>query len=97
MLVNVLLQIVNMKARGMEFLHIPDFYYDNLRERLKTAKIKVKEDISEVRDAGMSWEGWRQWRCGCELGGGGGSEGVGVRWEGVEAVENDGDWYMKNE
>ena len=32
----------------MEFLDIPDKYYDNLRERLKTAKITVKEDISEV-------------------------------------------------
>lgn len=41
-------QIANLRSRGMEFLHIPDKYYDNLRERLKTAKITVKEDISEV-------------------------------------------------
>lgn len=31
-------------------MSIPDSYYDNLRERLKTAKITVAEDISVVRD-----------------------------------------------
>ena len=33
----------------MEFMSIPDTYYDNLREKLKSAKITVAEDISVVR------------------------------------------------
>lgn len=42
-------QIVNLKARGMEFLSTPDTYYDTLRENLKAAKIKVKEDLKTLQ------------------------------------------------
>lgn len=42
-------QIVNLKARGMEFLSAPDTYYDSLREKLKTAKITVKEDLKTLQ------------------------------------------------
>ena len=41
-------QISNMKARGLEFLTIPDSYYDQLREKLKSAKITVAEDLNTV-------------------------------------------------
>ena len=41
-------QISNMKARGLEFLAIPDSYYDQLREKLKSAKITVAEDLNTV-------------------------------------------------
>ena len=34
----------------MSFLTIPDTYYDNLRERLKHAKITVNEDMDTVRN-----------------------------------------------
>ena len=37
-------------CRGVEFLRIPDSYYNNLRAQLKTAKIKVTEDMDQVRD-----------------------------------------------
>lgn len=43
------IQIVNLKARGMEFLSTPDTYYDTLRENLKAAKIKVKEDLKTLQ------------------------------------------------
>ena len=33
----------------MEFLVIPDTYYENLRARLKDAPIKVEEDLNVVR------------------------------------------------
>lgn len=36
-------QIVNLRARGMEFLAAPDTYYDSLREKLKTAKIDLSQ------------------------------------------------------
>ena len=37
-----------MKARGLEFLTIPDSYYEQLREKLKSAKITVAEDLNTV-------------------------------------------------
>ena len=37
-----------MKARGLHFMKIPDTYYDQLREKLKNAKITVKEDLDVV-------------------------------------------------
>lgn len=33
----------------MEFLSAPDSYYDSLRENLRTAKIKVKEDLDRLQ------------------------------------------------
>lgn len=42
-------QIVNLRARGMEFLSAPDTYYQDLRQKLKTAKIKVKEDLDVLQ------------------------------------------------
>ena len=32
---------------------IPDTYYDQLREKLKNAKITVKEDLDVVRNASL--------------------------------------------
>jgi len=40
--------IRNLRARGMEFLDTPDKNYTNLRERLKTASIKV-EDLDTLQ------------------------------------------------
>lgn len=34
-----------MKSRGIEFLSIPDTYYDNLRKNLPDMNITVSEDI----------------------------------------------------
>eukprot|EP00178_Gracilaria_changii_P007011 TRINITY_DN2255_c0_g1_i1.p1 TRINITY_DN2255_c0_g1~~TRINITY_DN2255_c0_g1_i1.p1 ORF type:complete len:103 (-),score=17.30 TRINITY_DN2255_c0_g1_i1:14-322(-) len=34
-----------MRSRGMEFLSIPDTYYDNLRKNLPDMNITVSEDI----------------------------------------------------
>ena len=33
----------------MEFLDIPDAYYDQLRKRLTKSKVKVVEDIGELQ------------------------------------------------
>lgn len=40
---------MNLRARGMDFLAAPDTYYETLREKLKTAKIKVKEDLNRLQ------------------------------------------------
>lgn len=37
-----------MRSRGVDFLQVPDTYYEQLKERLKTAKIKVTEDMEQV-------------------------------------------------
>uniref|UniRef100_A0A671QRH1 4-hydroxyphenylpyruvate dioxygenase n=1 Tax=Sinocyclocheilus anshuiensis TaxID=1608454 RepID=A0A671QRH1_9TELE len=47
---NIIQAIVNLRARGMEFLSTPDNYYDTLRQNLKTAKIKVKEDLKTLQE-----------------------------------------------
>jgi len=46
---DIISAIQNLKARGMNFLTIPDTYYDNLRERLKHAKITVNEDMDTLQ------------------------------------------------
>ena len=48
------MQVRNLRARGVEFLHVPDKYYDNLRERLETSKVVVKEDLSIVSKTRLS-------------------------------------------
>jgi 4-hydroxyphenylpyruvate dioxygenase len=39
-----------LRDRGVEFLKVPDTYYKNLRERLKTAKITVTEDLDKLQE-----------------------------------------------
>lgn len=38
-----------MQDRGVEFLTIPDAYYDNLKKGLAHAGIKVEEDIEQLQ------------------------------------------------
>ena len=45
-----IIQVTNLRARGLQFLDVPDKYYTNLKERLKLSPVKVKEDIDVVRD-----------------------------------------------
>ncbi|KAE8287987.1 4-hydroxyphenylpyruvate dioxygenase [Larimichthys crocea] len=47
---DIIESIVNLRARGMEFLSAPDTYYDTLRQKLETAKIKVKEDLDRLQE-----------------------------------------------
>lgn len=42
--------VTRMKARGCEFLTIPDAYYDNMRERLAANGPKVEEDLKTIQD-----------------------------------------------
>jgi len=45
---NILHSVALLKQRGLDFLTVPRTYYDRLREKLKTAAIKVEEDLDEV-------------------------------------------------
>ncbi|KAK3595748.1 hypothetical protein CHS0354_025377 [Potamilus streckersoni] len=42
---NIIEAITNLRARGLNFLEVPDKYYDNLRKRLQHSKVKVTEDL----------------------------------------------------
>jgi len=44
------MQVTNLRARGVQFLDVPDKYYVNLKERLKQSPVSVKEDIDMVRN-----------------------------------------------
>ncbi|XP_031551508.1 hepatocyte nuclear factor 1-alpha-B-like [Actinia tenebrosa] len=46
---DIITTVTNLKERGMVFLSIPDKYYDNLRERLKTANITVKQSLDVLQ------------------------------------------------
>lgn len=41
--------VANMRARGMDFLHTPDTYYDQLKDRLKGCPVQIKQDIEQLR------------------------------------------------
>lgn len=41
--------VANMRERGMDFLHTPDTYYDQLKERLKDCPVEIKQDIEQLR------------------------------------------------
>ena len=42
--------VTRMKKRGLEFLTIPNAYYDNLRKGLEKASIKVQEDLNTLQE-----------------------------------------------
>lgn len=46
---NIITAIENLRARGSEFLTVPDSYYDMLREKLKESKVKIKENIDTLQ------------------------------------------------
>ena len=48
------MSITNLKARGVEFIKVPDTYYEAMRERLaRTAKVnrwQLQEDFERIRE-----------------------------------------------
>jgi len=46
---DIIKSIENLRARGTEFLNIPDSYYDLLRKRLANSPVKVKEDLDKIQ------------------------------------------------
>ncbi|XP_065360998.1 4-hydroxyphenylpyruvate dioxygenase [Calliphora vicina] len=47
---DIITSIRNLKARGMDFLTIPDSYYEILTENLKHSRTKVKEDMKILKE-----------------------------------------------
>lgn len=48
---DILFTVDQLKQRGIEFLRVPDTYYDLLPERLKG--VEVKEDLDRIRELGI--------------------------------------------
>uniref|UniRef100_A0A182NNG3 4-hydroxyphenylpyruvate dioxygenase n=1 Tax=Anopheles dirus TaxID=7168 RepID=A0A182NNG3_9DIPT len=46
---DIISAIRNLRARGQQFLSIPDTYYDQLRERLKSSSVKIQEDLAVLQ------------------------------------------------
>ncbi|XP_022920227.1 4-hydroxyphenylpyruvate dioxygenase-like [Onthophagus taurus] len=42
---DIITAVKNLKERGLEFLQVPDSYYDLIREKLKSSKVKVAEEL----------------------------------------------------
>ena len=47
---NIVETVIRMKNRGLEFLTVPETYYDNLRKGLEKAPIKVLEDLDTLQE-----------------------------------------------
>lgn len=48
---NIIDTVANLRRRGVEFLKIPDTYYENLRKGLAESPVKVKEDIDVLQES----------------------------------------------
>ncbi|XP_008336068.1 4-hydroxyphenylpyruvate dioxygenase-like, partial [Cynoglossus semilaevis] len=46
---DIITAITNLKERGMEFMSVPDTYYEQLRENLKGSKVKITEDLDVLQ------------------------------------------------
>lgn len=47
---DIITAIRHLRERGMEFLDVPSTYYKQLREKLKSAKIRVKENLDALEE-----------------------------------------------
>jgi 4-hydroxyphenylpyruvate dioxygenase len=46
---NIIRDITNLRARGVEFIKIPSTYYDAMRKRLKASSIELNEDFDTLQ------------------------------------------------
>ncbi|CAG2102245.1 unnamed protein product [Medioppia subpectinata] len=47
---NIIEALKALRARGMEFMKTPDSYYKQLKEKLKTSKVKIVEDMDVLQE-----------------------------------------------
>lgn len=46
---DIIRDITNLKARGVEFIKVPETYYENMQTRLKKTGLVLKEDFDTIR------------------------------------------------
>ncbi|XP_077571645.1 4-hydroxyphenylpyruvate dioxygenase-like [Stigmatopora nigra] len=47
---DIITAIRNLKARGTDFMSVPDTYYEQLKERLRESKVKIEEDLNVLQE-----------------------------------------------
>jgi 4-hydroxyphenylpyruvate dioxygenase len=45
---DIISAVTSLKARGVEFISVPEIYYENMRKRLAASKVKVNEDFATL-------------------------------------------------
>ena len=50
---DIIKTVESLRSRGVEFLVIPDAYYDNLKSNLPNLAITISEDIEKLRKLGI--------------------------------------------
>ena len=46
---NIIDAVSNLRARGVEFISVPETYYDNMRQRLKATGLKLEESFETIQ------------------------------------------------
>lgn len=47
---DIITAVKNLKARGVEFLTVPDSYYDILKEKLSKSRVKIAEELKILQE-----------------------------------------------
>lgn len=50
---DILSAVAALRARGIQFISVPDAYYANLKKRLVGSKVKIKERMEEIQRLGI--------------------------------------------
>lgn len=50
---DILESVRNLRARGMEFIQVPEAYYHTLRTRLSKSQVKLEEDLQAIQDLNL--------------------------------------------
>jgi 4-hydroxyphenylpyruvate dioxygenase len=50
---NIIAAVSNLRARGVEFITIPDSYYKQMKVRLSKSSVRVKEDTELLKELGI--------------------------------------------
>ncbi len=46
---NIIQTVSNMRARGVEFISVPETYYNTMRERLRKSRVKLDENFETIQ------------------------------------------------
>lgn len=50
---DIITAVTNLKARGVDFISVPDTYYEAMKKRLSISKVQVAEDFTILQKLGI--------------------------------------------
>ncbi|KAK7900505.1 hypothetical protein LTR67_002787 [Exophiala xenobiotica] len=50
---DIISTVINMRERGIEFISVPDTYYESMAKRLESAGMKLNEDFAKLKELGI--------------------------------------------